>query len=361
MGMVIKYIAAILLLILLAACTTPTQQETKTILIGATLPLSGDQASLGEGAQNALNLVLAKRNNTKYNYKLIVEDDQFDATTASTTATKLIETDNVDAIVSLGSGIGNVVSPLAQNAKVIHFGIASDQNVAQGEYNFIHYTLPGEEARVWIEEAKKRRYNNIAAIVQQHAGVKAFMDDFKERLRSTTMTLVSEQEFQKGETNFNTMILKAKKSNPDVYFIAAFSPELELLYKQMKAQNIEEPISTSGTYETSEQMEMFEGEWYETAAIATDSFTNAYKEAYDKEPSFGAPNIYDSLDLIIEAFERTAAGKDKKPTAGQVIAHLHQIEDFDGALGTLSVSKTGQVRSNAIIREIKNGKSVTIG
>ncbi|MEK7673652.1 MAG: ABC transporter substrate-binding protein, partial [Patescibacteria group bacterium] len=117
---------------------TPTGPK-ETIKIGFVGPLSGDLAFIGESDKNAILLAKDELKDTKFNYEVIVEDVQIDPKLTANATNKLINIDKVDGIISVSSGIGNVVSPITEQNKTIHFGLASDSNIAKGIYNFIHW------------------------------------------------------------------------------------------------------------------------------------------------------------------------------------------------------------------------------
>ena len=55
--------------------------DTKPVIkIGATLPLTGNLAVYGKALQKALDLALNDQNkdNLKYDYQIVIEDDQYD-------------------------------------------------------------------------------------------------------------------------------------------------------------------------------------------------------------------------------------------------------------------------------------------
>ena len=102
------------------------------IKIGVVVPMTGNLAFLGEGIRDAMLLAKQDLGSTQYAYELIFEDDQLDPKMTASAVNKLIGVNKVDAIVSFGSGPGNVVGNIGEQNKVVHFGIASDPNVAKG-------------------------------------------------------------------------------------------------------------------------------------------------------------------------------------------------------------------------------------
>src|SRR4051812_44226626 len=119
-----KYIGILIVVVIIIAATIGFQASNKaqngkpTIKIGITLPLTGDVARLGESVKNSLILAKSDLPATKYNYELVFEDDQFKPALGVTTANKLINIDKVSALVSFGSPVGNVISPIAEKSKI---------------------------------------------------------------------------------------------------------------------------------------------------------------------------------------------------------------------------------------------------
>ncbi len=94
------------------------------IKIGMIAPMTGDLAFMGEGIRDAIVLANENTENTKYEYEVIVEDDQLDAKMSASAANKLISVDKVDAIITFSSVTGNVVAPIAEQNQIVQLGIA---------------------------------------------------------------------------------------------------------------------------------------------------------------------------------------------------------------------------------------------
>lgn len=271
---------------------------------------------------------------------------------------KLIGVNKVDVIVSFGSGPGNVVAPIAEQNKVVHFGIASDPNVAKGEYNFIHWTPPSEENKVFVEELQDRGIKKLGVFESNQQGAAAAVADLKEKLKGTDIEVVTNQVFNPGEKDFRSIISKAKNSGAEIYLLMAFSPELEVLAKQIKEAGINTPLTSIEAFELSEEVDLFEGEWYVSAASPTEDFTSKFEVKTDKNLTLGAPNAYDIFNLVVTAVEVFRGSI--KPNPNQIANELTMIKDFNGVLGNLIVNEDGIVISKAAIRMIKNGKPVDI-
>ncbi len=329
------------------------------VKIGVTAPLTGDNAHIGEGIRDAMKM--AKEDlgaDTKYDYELVFEDDGMEAKRAAATTGKLINVDKVDALLSVTSGTGGVVSPIAENGKVIHFGLASAQSVADGEYNFIHWTPPAEEARAMVQELQKRGVKTVAFLGINQQGFLAIRDEFMKDLEDTSIKITSEQIINPAEKDFRTAIAKAKADNPDMYFVVFLSPEIEIITKQMREAGITNNITSIEAFGVSTEPALFEGLWYIDAAVARGDFNDKFAAKYSKAPGFGAPNGYDVFNLVVKGYEAAEVPAGEKPSHAAVAAELQKIKDFDGVLGKLNVDEKGVVLSPAAVIVMKDGKPV---
>ncbi len=343
--------------------STSGPQTKPTIKIGVTLPLTGDVAMLGESAKDALLLAQSQiASTTKYNYQFVFEDDQFKPSVGATTANKLISLDNVSALLSFGSPVGNVVSPIAEKLKVPHINFfASDTHVADGEYNFVDYTPPYEDSKVFISELKNRGIKSVVFFAQQdNPGVGAIIQSFENDIKNTDIKVLSTQKFNTGTRDFRTQVAEVKGLNPDIYILEATSPELETLTKQLRTSGVKTPVTTMEAFEFSPELSLFEGMWYVNAADPQQWFVDLFSKKFGMNPKFGAANGYDSVNLIVNAVEKVGDGK-TIPSREQIKNALSQVKTFDGALGNnLSIDQNGLVVSGAVVRMIKNGSPVTL-
>jgi branched-chain amino acid transport system substrate-binding protein len=359
-----KWIVGIILVVTVAAIgyfvsKSPKGSSLTSIKIGVVAPMTGDLAFMGEGIRDAILLAKENLGDVRYTYDIIFEDDQLKPQMSASAVNKLISVDKADVIVSFGSGTGNVIAPVAEKNKVAHFGIASDPNVAKGRYNFIHWTPPAEENKVFVEELQRRGLKKLGVFESNQQGAAAAVADLHEKLKGTDIEIVTDQVFNPGEKDFRSIIAKAKNSGADIYLLMAFSPELEVLGKQIKEAGINTPLTSIESFELSEQVALFEGDWYVNAADPTTDFTDKFKAKTGKSPTLGAANAYDIFNLVAVAAEKIKGST--KPTRDQIVDELIMIKGFSGVLGNLSVNEDGIVISKAAVRIIKDGKPFTLG
>ncbi|MCX6712487.1 MAG: ABC transporter substrate-binding protein [Candidatus Vogelbacteria bacterium] len=364
-----KWIIAIIVIILIIAGiwfygSKPVVPagEKQTIKIGVSIPLTGNLAFLGTNYQQAVNLALSELSSStnKYNYQVVFEDDKFDPATGATTANKLVGIDKVNVLMSFGSPVGNVFSPIAEQNKIIHLNaFASDPNVAKGNYNFIHYTPPYEEAKLMVAELQKKGIKKVALFEQNQPGVAAATAAIRKSIQGTDITLVDQEKFNTGDRDFRSSIVKTKNSGADIIMIDGTSPELELLVKQIKEAGIKTKLTSIESFEFSDQPQLFEGLWYVNAADQTKAFIDKFTSVYGNAPKLGGGNGYDAINMLVYAYEKAGDGK-TIPSADQIVPALLSIQNFDGAMGTLNMGQDHIVNTKAVVRMIKNGVPTTI-
>jgi branched-chain amino acid transport system substrate-binding protein len=340
-----------------------SETKKETIKIGASWPLTGNLAFMGEGLKNAILMAKEQLGSTKYNYELVFEDDQLNPNLTATTVNKLISIDKVDVVISQGSGPGHVTTPIATKHNVIHFGLALATDIAKGNTNFIHWTSAAEHSRVMINEMKKRGIKKVGLFGMNNQDVLIHRDDFRDKAKKAGIAVVFDEIFPVGEKDLRGLIAKAKesskKSPPDIYVVVAMSPEIEILTKQMREAGITTPLTTFSSFEATPEPGLFEGYWYVSPAEPTNKFIEDYKKRYGKYPSVCAGNAYDMFNLIVKAAEN--AKTSSKPTSKEIAKELRKIKNFPGALGNLTVGQDGIVISEARVKMIKDGKPVVIG
>jgi branched-chain amino acid transport system substrate-binding protein len=368
MNKTMKVVVGIVVLILaiwgISSLSATKSPETKpTIKVGVTLPLTGDVAMLGQSVKKSMELAKSKLpQTTKYNYEFVFEDDQFKPSVGASTANKLISVDKVSALVSFGSPVGNVVSPIAEKSQITHINdFASASSVANGEYNFVHYTPAYEDSKLFISELNKRGIKKLVFFGQNdNPGATALINAFEKDIKNTDIQVLATQKFNTGTRDFRTQIHAVKNLNPDIYVFEVTSPELEILTKQLREAGIKTPITTMEAFEFSDQLSLFEGMWYVNGADPMPWFVDAYTKAYNDSPKFGAANAYDVVNLIVQAAEKAGNGK-TIPLSTDIKNALAGVKGFDGAVGNnLSIDADGLVISKAVVRVIKDGTPVTI-
>lgn len=347
-------LASIIFVSLGSLCVADEKQD--AYKIGVILPLTGDNASLGQFLRNGIELAhrsLPEEQQRKLS--LVFEDDQLQASKAVAAYRKLRTTDGIKAVIVLGSGDGHAVAPLAEEDKVILFAVgASDINVVKGKrFAFIHWIAPEKEASVLAEEIQKRNYRRAAFMTLDQQGCIAMRDAIEEQFRKRGMEkmITLDEVALPGMKDFNTFISKARAKGVDVVVTVLMQGSLSAFAKQVKQQRLKADLAGAETFEDESEVKASEGgllgQWYVNVDDAQDFFVRQYMEAFKEVPGWGAASAYDSIRLLAQGVEKYGRENEK------ISDFLRNLKDYSGAAGTYSATGDNRFDLPAAIKIVE--------
>ena len=224
-----------------------SQPAKNEIKVGAILPLSGWGAYDGDPVKKGM--LLAAEDINDPTFKLIIEDAQSDNKVAVAAASKLLDVDGVDVVLSQFSGISSAVSPvvLDQNKVFIYSGYSPailEQNKYSFKVNFDSYSDFKQLTRVALNDGK----NNLAVLVVQ-ADIKEPIVKAVEDLREDYNFRADYYEFAPPETDFRTIMLKVKGQNADAIIGAGYEENFLNIFAKNSAIGGKIPIYCGGIYD----------------------------------------------------------------------------------------------------------------
>jgi branched-chain amino acid transport system substrate-binding protein len=348
-------IIVVLFAFVISKCSTKTtvNSDKETIKIGLVVPLSGNQASSGHVQKNAALMAFddISAKNNKYKYELIIEDDGFEAKKTVSVVNKLISVDKVDAIVSFSSHSGNVIAPIAQNNKVIHISLASDNKIAETSYNFINWTTIEDEVIKMVNKINDDGVENLAILIVNHPATNLMLNYTNKFISDKNTKISYSTKINSGTRDFKSIISKVKQANPDLICLIMFTPEQEIFVKQLRELGVDTPLTGIELFAMSNQKELFNGAWYVDAAVGKGDFNQRIKKYTKNDNNFGAVFVYDSIMMLNHIYESLPS---KSPEIARLA--LENLKSFDGAAGKLINSKTGIFKSEASVKIIKDGQ-----
>lgn len=345
-----KRMVLVSLLLTLVVVTAAVAQAPSVIKIGVVASRTGPVSPLGESALKAIQLAKEDLKNTVHRYELVIEDagdasgnpDQ-----AKRAIEKLINVDKVDALIVGLSINGKVIRPYATAAKIPLLCLCSIGDVGDGQYNFTIMPLAEDEAARWTAEAKRRGIKRIALLTQDYPSVNNHVRMLKAEGAQVGIAPVHEDRFEPSTADFRSRIAAAKATSPDVYFVEAFGPSLDILGQQLKDAGVGN-IATIVTFSLSGRRELFEGGWY------TDSYISPqFKARLDQQypgsrfVTHMMPYAYDSFNILAQGFESRQG----------VVQYVRQLSEYAGLAGKLTkLAGSGNFRSAPAVWVIQDGK-----
>jgi ABC-type branched-subunit amino acid transport system substrate-binding protein len=326
----------------------PTQAVIK---IGTVVATSGPTALLGNSFAKAIQLAKEELKDTTYQYELVIEEIA-SPDKAEPAIEKLITTDQVNAVVVGLSMSGQIVKPYVTAAKIPLFCICSVSSVGDELYTFTTMPLAEDEATRWVAEAKSRGIKSVALLTQDYPSINNHVRALRAESAQAGIAFVHEDRFAATTTDFRAKIAAAKGTAPDVYFVEAFNPALDLLGQQLKDAGVRN-LASVVAFSVSEQPELFEGGWY-TDSYVSPEFKARLDQRYptSRLATHMMPYAYDSFNMLVQGFE----------SGEEILTYIRGMTEYDGTAGKITKKAgSGNFRSAPAVWMIKNGKPAMPG
>lgn len=357
-------IAIIVALLVLAAFAifsglNAENETTNKAKIGIILPLTGDLADLGNGAKNGA--LLAFKNlpaKSQAGFQILWEDDAFDPRNTTTAFQKLVELDNVDAVVCFTSNPCNAVANLAEKKQVPLIAIASDSTIAKNrKFVFRLEISPSEEAKTLAEFIKESKFQRIAAITAVQDGIKADFFELSKHQEYSSVQVFHEETLP-NERDYRTVLSKALAKNPDTILVGLLPGNAGEFGKQAQELGFKGRFIGFNFIEGPETLTAAQGSLEGMVFTNSDDFQGWFNQAYlgefGKNPSPGSAHLYDALTLFSQAEQES------KTSNVLLVRFFENRINYEGALGTFSSTGSHEFSLPVTLKTIKNNEFVKL-
>ena len=363
-----KWLLSLCMVLALAACDNKkeeTQANGKPVVkIGITLPLSGDLANVGEGAKNAIQMLLEKwqARDTKYKYDVSIENDMLKPQQAVINTQKFINIDKVNVMVSVFGVVDRPVDDIANKNKVISLSCSYGKSSVP-EYGINTGTQNEEIYAEAIKQLQKRGVKKVALIGSPIAVSNAILDYFAEHLPKDGIQIIANERYPLAETDFRLSIQKMEELQSDYYLVFGFGAMNGIFPKQYYEITGKKNITSLGTFcgIDPKYFPALDGVWSLYLLGASDVFEKEYSDRFHHRVESCSASLYDGLDMIITAFENTPVREGENlPDNADVLKNVKSFKTWDGAFGKTTIDDNGIVHSPAQVRVYKEGQWVKI-
>lgn len=349
-----------------------------TIRLGMICALSGPVSTIGKPLARGIEAYFKWINDQGgihgRKIQFIVDDDQYNPANTVAAAKKLVEQDEVFAIVRpLGTATTAAILDYTIEKGVPVVGVASGSSLWSKPFKKTvfgiqpTYELEGRlMAKYAVEELKAQR---IAVFYQNDAFGKEGADSFVAALKARGIEPVAMVPYEVTEQNFSAHALKLQQANPDLVFVYAIQvPAASLLKEAQKlgfrpkwlmTYVLADPILLALAGEAAEGA--YAGAWLvdpENAPEAAKYREVLTKYFPDEKPGGYSISSYAVAEIVVEALKR--AGPDL--TREKFIAALESLKNFTtGLTPPFSYSETEHqgIKQIAIV-QVQKGKWVPV-
>jgi branched-chain amino acid transport system substrate-binding protein len=331
-------------------------EELEEYKVGAVFAITGPASWLGEPERNTALMIEEEVNKAGgingHPLKLIIEDTVGDATKTVNAVKKLINSDNVCAIIGPSrSGCTLAVVPIMQEAKVPLVSCAAAESIVlakDGTQNKWIFKTPQKDshaAEKIFEDMKSKDINRIAIL----SGTTGFGAQGRKQLIKLApdwgMEIVADETYSPKDSDMTVQLTKMKGKNPQAIINWSIVPAQAIVCKNMQQLGMEIPLYQSHGFGNIKYVEAAgaaaEGTLFPCGRLLVVDYLPEddlqkkiladYKKDYEKRfkekvSTFGG-HAYDSLWLVIEALK--AVGPDR----AKIREYLENKKDYVGTGG----------------------------
>ncbi len=331
--------------------------DSDTVLIGASLSLTGIQAPLDEpglrGAQVAVDQLNEAGGILGKNVELVNLDGKSDPVTVGNNAVQLIDRGAAAIIAPCDFDFGSPASREAQAAGLVGIStcasspLYNSQNLGDKQFTLSMWnTTMGAAAAEWGNQEKgwQSAYVVTDTFIDY---TKSLSEYFIEAFEGLGGEIVGEDTYTQGDQDFSAQLqrIQALPEQPDVIFISSYMPDLGLIIREIRAAGIETPILGGDSYDDPELPKVLGTDFGQEIYYATHSYLDAsageqigeflaaYEEAHGGEPDSALVTTgYDTVMVLAQAME------DAGSTEGDQVAKAMEGTEFSLLTGKLTWS-----------------------
>ncbi|MBL7989371.1 MAG: ABC transporter substrate-binding protein [Chlorobi bacterium] len=350
--------------------------EAATIKIGQIASMTGKEATFGQQVDDGIKLAIEEINKAGgllgKKVELITEDTQSQTPPTKTAMEKLVSKDQVVAVIGeVASSRSMAAAPIAERGKVTLLSPAStNSNVTLDKdgktLNYVYRIcfIDPFQGTVMAKFASENLKAKNIAVLKDNANDYSvgLAKNFTETFTKNGGTIVEEQAYEGGQTDFKAQLTAIKAKNPEAIFVPGYYTEVSLIAQQARELGIkapllggdgwDSPVLTQGAAKQALEGSFFSNHYSEqdTSAVVLE-FIKRYTAKYNEVPGAMSALGYDAMNIIAKVIKD--AGKADAETIAKGLATL---KDYPGVTGKITIDAQHNANKPAVVLQIKDGK-----
>jgi len=349
--------------------------EGEVVKIGVFLPLTGQNAFGGQLELDGVKMahqeipeVLGRK------VELVVVDNKSDKVESANAVKRLIERDNVVAVIgTYGSSLAMAGGEVAEKSGIPMVGTSCTNPLVTTGKKYIFrvcFIDPYQGAAAATYAFNDLGASKAALLIDVANDYAVGLAGFFERsFTGLGGEIVSNLKYNSGDQDFTAQLTEIISKEPDVLFIPAYFAEGAIIMKQAQELGADFQIMGGDAMDNPKIVEIggdaVEGFVHTTfpydptmpdMSDMAVQFTENWKKLHpDQEPNVNAALGYDSYAMLIDAMTR--AGTTDPEAVTQALA---ETDGFDGVTGITTINETHDAEKPVGVVQIKDGKKTYI-
>ncbi|WP_420593712.1 ABC transporter substrate-binding protein [Deinococcus sp.] len=341
---------------LLSTAQAQTFAKTGTVKIGAITALTGRFAEFGRqqmaGFQVAVDEINAKGGVNGQKLELQVEDNASDVNKGLAAAERLVNADVGVVICEYSSSLVKAQAQYLARQKVPALVVTSsgdDITKPGSEYVFRLNQPASEYAQVLFNIFRDNKFKTVAMFTGTGAFEKSVADAARRFAKEYNITLVEDQSYDKGLTDFRPVLNRIKAKNPDAVFMVSYAEDSVALMRQAREVGVKPKLFVGGAAGFALPTFISDGGSAANNVVSATAWvkelnypgiaklnTDLVKALKGTEPSYHAAQAYAGVLVAADAVARAGSSDREKVKAALKATDLKTafgpviFKDYDG-------------------------------
>ena len=300
--------------------------------------------------------------------EIIAEDNQGDAKVAVTNASKLLNIDNVDIVLTGFTHITNAIKSLVAEKNKVMIYTSTVRDIAESNKLFFRdYYDAIDSGKALAKAVGNDGYKKVAFLTEVSDQCNQIGETIKEDGQKYGFEVIKVESYNPTDLDLRTNLAKIKASKPEAIVACSFRHE-NILMRQLnelgmigiKTYHLVAPFIASA--DTKENRELFEkngaiSTWYGAAESGINQkqkeFIEKYQNRYGVKPTGESIYTYDDMYVLTEALRK--CDKFGKVRDSNCLADNLLQTNFDGIGGKLNFDKNGVSTRKVTMIKVVNG------
>lgn len=361
---ILSHVVILTALITLSACTKKTAESSSEILVGEYGSFTGGEATFGQSTSEGIKLAFTEQNAAGgirgKKLKLITLDNQGKPEEARSSVQRLITQDKVVAVIGeVASSRTLAAAPVAQQYKVpmITPSSTNPKVTEVGDYIFrVCFIDPFQGlvmAKFASQELKKTRVAILRDVKSDYST--GLADVFAAEFKKMGGTIVGDESYQAGETDFKAQLTQLKGKKPEAIFVPGYYTEVGLIARQARQLGMTIPLLGGDGWDSEKLSELgqsaINGSYFsnhyttESTEPAVVNFIKKYRETYSgKTPDGLAALGYDAAKILIAAIDRAT-----EITPKNIRDEIAKTKNYPGVTGVITINEKRDATKSAVV------------
>ena len=357
----------------------PSGNDSDVILLGEIGSLTGNQATFGISTQRGVQMAIDEINaaggvtlkdGTKKKVDVRVYDDQGKPEEAANAASRLINQNHVKVILGeVASTNSLAMAPKAQESQTPMISPSStNPKVTQvGDYIFRVCFIDPFQGLVMAKFATENlKLKNVAVLKDNKSDYSIGLSQvFVDELKKMGGTIVAEEAYSQGDTDFRAQLTAIKGKKPDAIYVPGYYTDVGVIARQARQLGITAPLLGGDGWESEKLFELggaaIEGSYFsnhyssEDPSARVQDFIKGYEAKFHSKPDSLSALGYDAAMVAIQAISRA-----KDLTGASIRDEIARTKDHPGVAGTINLNAERNAVKPAVVLQVKDGKTAYV-